>query len=219
MIRLPAPSELTGLSGFEGRDAVPGSSTVDWSQAVSAAACAPQRSVSAVARPRDPMGTRRRRRSTAPPTTRGLVRPSPSIWGFTNGMSPVENLTELESPNHLRVVFVPKFCVQSASLGCRSISSPRPVPAHSIVNYSNLFLICRYRSTPKTSGYDPPAPHCSLVVPFARMLAIPRSPFGLPCEPPAGGEPRGDVSRYLEIRPARTLIATASSPAPSEYKR
>jgi hypothetical protein len=31
--------------------------------------------------------------------------------GFTNGMSPGEIRDEPESPNHLRVVFFPKFCI------------------------------------------------------------------------------------------------------------
>ena len=79
--------------------------------------------------------------STDPTNAGGLVRPSPAVWGFINGVSPVEILDEPELPNHLRVVFVPKFCVDSASLGCRSKSHRRAAFAHSIANYSNLFLI------------------------------------------------------------------------------
>ena len=66
--------------------------------AVSAAACAPQQSVSGVARPRNPVGTRLPRRSTDPPNARELVRPSHAICGFTDGVSPVEILEEPESP-------------------------------------------------------------------------------------------------------------------------
>ena len=51
------------------------------------------------------------------------------------------DICETEPPNQLRVVFVPKFCVRSASLECRVMSHPRAVPTHSIANYSNLFLI------------------------------------------------------------------------------
>ena len=100
-----------------------------------------QQSVSAVARPRDQVGTRHRLYSTNPPKASGLVQPSPAIWAFTNGVSLVDILCEPDSPNYVWVVFVPKFCVESDSLGCRSMFHRRAAPARSIVTYSNLFLI------------------------------------------------------------------------------
>jgi len=91
--------------------------------------------------------------------------------------------------------------------------SPRTITTHSIVKYSNLFLISRSRSTPKTGRNDfPGAP--LLTGRFARGPLVASHKAALPCSrlPAAHGSLRSPFAVPRRSLRSRLAVAGRASP-------